>query len=136
MFVSGSQDGSILLVDLDSGSSESYHAHNYQSGGTSHCSLGPNGNIIVSGGFDGSIFVFTRPDFTILEENKEELADLGEFEVSNLETLPVGEDSNIKNFRILLEEADHRAKQSQKEVIQTDMITTVNSIKERLEELL
>lgn len=90
----------------------------------------------MSGGFDGSIFVFTRPDFTILEENKEELADLGEFEVSNLETLPVGEDSNIKNFRILLEEADHRAKQSQKEVIQTDMITTVNSIKERLEELL
>ena len=131
--VSGSKDGSIMIQNLETGDRETINIHGYQTGGVSYCSINANNSVIISGGYDGSLYVHKREDFDLAKCKKMESKDK---EIKKMEELELLADSEVKHYTILLKEGDERAKEGEKDQIHSTFRVELHKIHQKLEELL
>lgn len=73
MIISGSKDGTILLLNPSSGESEIFQSQNHKSGGVSSLSVSRYMPLIYSGGFDGSVIIHGVENGDTLEFNVSEI---------------------------------------------------------------
>jgi len=132
-FISGAKDGSVLVVNSNTTETTSFFAHGYKSGGVSYCSLNSKNKVILTGGYDGSVYVFFRKGYLIKEKQK---IGYGDNAATNLASLKIENDSSIRFYKVILEAEDQLAKAEEKERIQASLRGELLKIKSRLNELL
>lgn len=132
MIISGSKDGSIILMSPTTGESETFSCHNHKSGGISALSVSRYTPFIYSGGFDGSVVIYGIENDQELEFNVSQT----EQAVKDCQAISEFGDHQISNFLTKLREARERDQIEDKQNLQREMKAEFNKIKKELQTLL
>lgn len=136
-FVSGGQDGAVIRrSSKEGGVVESVKAQNYVGGGVSACAASRKYPLLIAGGFDGCLLVFSLEQFEFEKDRSREREVPSDLDASVARGVDSKSDADVKYYEMVLEEEMHRAKENERFETQKNMKEKLYVIKQKLKRLI